>query len=381
MLDNKPYTFDRVFRIAVTIGAILGILWLFDYLAEVLIPFAIAFLLAYLINPLVCQVQKKIPKRGPAVFVTLLGISIALVISSYLVWQPIKTQFGKTQEIVMKVSGSDRVDKLRLKLKEYGFDQFQQSDQRNLKEILKSERYTNMIKEVFAKVFPVAKDVLGGLAMGAWSLLLFVLGLSVIFLYLLFILMDYQSVRDNWSHLMPPKWKKPITEFVLEFDDIMNKHFRAQAVVAFLVGVLFAIGFSIIGLPMAILLGLFIGVLNMIPYMQLLGLFPAAILAMMMAIDQETGIMAALLKTGFVFGVVQGLQDAFLVPKIMGKVTGLKPAIILLSISIWGKLLGFFGLLIALPMTCLVLAYYRKFILKHEAKPPEGESPESPEAP
>ena len=63
-----------------------------------------------------------------------------------------------------------------------------------------------------------------------------------------------------------------------------------------------------------------------------------------------------------VFGVVQLIQDAILTPKIMGDVTGMSPAMILLSISVWGKLLGFLGLIIALPMSCLVLAYYRRVI-------------------
>ncbi len=65
-----------------------------------------------------------------------------------------------------------------------------------------------------------------------------------------------------------------------------------------------------------------------------------------------------------VFAVVQLFQDAFLVPKIMGKSTGLKPWVILLGIFVWGKLLGFLGLVLAIPLSCLGLAYYRRFILK-----------------
>ena len=64
--------------------------------------------------------------------------------------------------------------------------------------------------------------------------------------------------------------------------------------------------------------------------------------------------------TILVFAVVQAIQDSFLVPRIMGRVTGLSPAVILLSLSVWGKLLGLLGLLIALPMTCLLIAYYRR---------------------
>jgi predicted PurR-regulated permease PerM len=67
-----------------------------------------------------------------------------------------------------------------------------------------------------------------------------------------------------------------------------------------------------------------------------------------------------------VFAVVQVIQDALIVPRIMGNATGLRPVAILLGVFIWGKLLGFMGLLLAIPLTCLGIAYYRRFVLQHE---------------
>lgn len=67
-----------------------------------------------------------------------------------------------------------------------------------------------------------------------------------------------------------------------------------------------------------------------------------------------------------VFAIVQIIQDTFLVPKIMGKITGLNPAIILLSLSIWGSLMGMLGMIIALPLTTLMLSYYQRFIINKE---------------
>jgi predicted PurR-regulated permease PerM len=122
----------------------------------------------------------------------------------------------------------------------------------------------------------------------------------------------------------------------------------------------------IIGMPMAILLGLFIGLLNMVPYLQIIGLIPAFLLALVHALETGGNLWTMLALTGLVFVVVQIIQDAILVPRIMGKEMGLSPAMILLSLSIWGKLLGIFGLLIALPMTCLLVAYYRRFLTRAE---------------
>ena len=142
----------------------------------------------------------------------------------------------------------------------------------------------------------------------------------------------------------------------------MSNYFRGQAAVAAICGVLFAIGFALIGLPLGILLGLFIGLLNMVPYLQLIGLIPAGLLAIMHAVQSGINVWMVLGLTGLVFGVVQIIQDAVLVPKIMGKVTGLNPAMMMLSLSIWGKLLGLLGMIIALPVTYMLLVYYRRLI-------------------
>ena len=128
---------------------------------------------------------------------------------------------------------------------------------------------------------------------------------------------------------------------------------------------------------MAILLGLFIGLLNMVPYLQIIGLIPAFLLALVHALDTGGSLWTMLALTGLVFVVAQIIQDAILTPRIMGKEMGLSPAMILLSLSIWGKLLGIFGLIIALPMTCLLVAYYRRFLTRAEV-PAGSPPPQSP---
>lgn len=144
----------------------------------------------------------------------------------------------------------------------------------------------------------------------------------------------------------------------------MNRYFRGQSLVAFLVGILFSIGFLIVGLPLAIVLGLFIGLLNMVPYLQIIGVIPTVLLCLIKASESGQNFWLLFAACMAVFIIVQLIQDIILVPRIMGHVTGLNPAIILLSLSIWGTLLGVIGMIIALPLTSLVLAYYQKYILK-----------------
>jgi predicted PurR-regulated permease PerM len=153
---------------------------------------------------------------------------------------------------------------------------------------------------------------------------------------------------------------------VADVEEGMNKYFRGQALVALSVGVLFSIGFLIIDFPMAIALGMFIGLLNMVPYLQLVGFIPTIILAIVKAADTGESFWLIMLLALIVFAVVQIIQDAFLVPKIMGHVTGLNSAIILLSLAIWGSLLGILGMIIALPLTTLLINYYQKYIIKQK---------------
>jgi predicted PurR-regulated permease PerM len=119
---------------------------------------------------------------------------------------------------------------------------------------------------------------------------------------------------------------------------------------------------------MAVGLGMFIGLLNMVPYLQLVGFVPTILLAIVKAAETGENFWMIMLMALIVFAVVQAIQDAFLTPKIMGHVTGLNSAIILLSLSIWGSLLGILGMIIALPMTTLLISYYQKYVIRQKTE-------------
>ena len=122
---------------------------------------------------------------------------------------------------------------------------------------------------------------------------------------------------------------------------------------------------------LTILFGLFVGLLNLVPYLQTVALVPGVFLVLMKSIESGSSFGTELIWMLVVFAVVQTIQDMVLVPKIMGKVTGLKPAVILLSLSVWGSLMGMVGLIIALPLTTLIISYYKRFVLNEEGLPVE----------
>ncbi len=187
-------------------------------------------------------------------------------------------------------------------------------------------------------------------------------------LYLVFIMLHYERLMLSSRQLLPYNHRRRVFRI---FDDIkmaMNRYFRGQFLIAFSVGILFSIGFLIIGLPMAVVMGMFIGMLNMVPYLQLISLPITAILCLVAFVSGNADFWVIFWEAMAVYVVVQLIQDLILTPKIMGKAMGLNPAIILLSLSIWGCLLGFMGLIIALPLTTLILSYYDLYVVQRSGR-------------
>ncbi len=231
-------------------------------------------------------------------------------------------------------------------------------DMNALSRILSEENIVNAVKSTVPKLWMLLSESI--------NFLFSILASFIILLYVVFILLDYESIAEGWIHLLPAKYRTFTTNLIKDVQNGMNTYFRGQALVALCVGILFSIGFLIIDFPMAIGLGLFIGALNMVPYLQIIGFLPTIMLAILKAADTGQNFWIIIASASAVFIVVQIIQDTFIVPKIMGKITGLNPAIILLSLSIWGSLMGMLGMIIALPLTTLMLSYYQRFIINRE---------------
>ena len=359
MKEQTPFTFDRVVRILLSVGILAGLIWLAGYLSDVLIPFAVALLLAYLTNPLVSLIQKKISNRAAAVFISLLLIIVLAVLLGWFIIPMIAGEIVQMGRIVTDlVNNSDLAEKASQQLPPDLWQAIRNFFARTeIKDFFKDANIWKILKTVAQKVLPGA----WGLVTGTASFFAWLIGFFIIGLYFIFLLLDYEAVR-GWKELVPPAYRESVVGLVDDFESAMSNYFRGQAAVASICGVLFAIGFALIGLPLGILLGLFIGLLNMVPYLQIIGLIPAGLLAIMHAVQSGVNVWMVLGLTGLVFVVVQIIQDVILVPRIMGKVTGLNPAMIMLSLSIWGKLLGLLGMIIALPVTYLLLVYYRRLL-------------------
>lgn len=373
LFGDRPYTLDRVVRLALAAGLAWGTVLLLGYLSDVILPFAVALLLAYILHPLVTRVQQWVRSRALAVWLTLLGSSVVCVGLIWLLVPLIGHEMAHMGSLVSDlVNNSGFAEQAAKRLPpDIWLWIKEQLARPEVQSFFQTDNVLTLLRSLGQRLVPGLWNIITGTA----DFLLWVVGLVFILMYLVFLLLDFQRFKDHGRQLLPAPWREPVTAFIRDFDEGMSRYFRAQAGVAAMVGGLFALGFTLMGLPMGILLGLFMGLLNMVPYLQVLGLLPALFLASVHALETGSSFWLVFGQTGLVFLVVQALQDMVLVPRIMGKVMGLSPAMILLSLSIWGKLLGFLGLVIALPVTCMLLAYYKR-IINNQCRLVSGQGPE-----
>ncbi|PDH47267.1 MAG: AI-2E family transporter [Bacteroidetes bacterium MED-G21] len=320
-------------------------------LRNVLTPFFIALFIAYLINPVITFIETKfkIKNRGVSVTIGIASIILLLTTSTLISIPFINKEFQRAIDLIKEYSEFIPPISSELNVKA---TQFIESDY--AKDFINS----STINETINKIIPLLKNLFSE----SIDLLMGVFGIFFILIYLIFILLGYPKLKESWPKWIPVKYRDTAKDIIDDLSNGMRAYFRGQVFIAFIVGLLFCIGFKIIGLPLAIFLGVTIGFLNLVPYMQILGFIPAFILCILHSMETGQSIWFTLGATAIVFMIIQLIQEILLIPKIMNKVTGLHPAIILLSLSIWGSLLGFTGLIIALPISTLLISYYKRHI-------------------
>lgn len=372
-MERKKITFDSFIRGVIIGGIIIGVLILIKRLSGALLPFFIAWLIAYLIYPLVSffQYRLKLKNRVVSIFCALLTLGGIATAAFYLLVPPMIQEFGRVKDLLMEYFTNNN----------YG-----SNVPRNLSEFLRDNVDPQFLQKLFQEkslldALKEAVPPLWSLVTESVNLLYGVFTFFIILLYIVFILLDYESIAEGWPRLLPVKYRTFLSGIMNDVKEGMNRYFRGQAFVALCVGILFSIGFLIIDFPLAIGLGLFIGALNLVPYLQIIGFIPTVILAILKAADTGGNFWLILAAALAVFAIVQAIQDGFIVPRVMGKITGLNPAIILLSLSVWGSLMGMLGMIIALPLTTLMLSYYQRFIINKEKIKQDERSESTPLAP
>jgi predicted PurR-regulated permease PerM len=368
MEERMRFTFDNVVRGILWAIVLVGIVMLLNRLSNVLVPFFLAWLIAYILFPLVkfFQYRCRMKYRIFGILSAFLVTGLVLTIVFMLMIPPMVEESLRVKDLLVAyVTNNETVSNIPRMVQEYVHEHLTVNE---IQTIVTQQGFLEGIKATLPKLWDIITQSI--------SIVSSVFTLTMVALYTLLILLDYEDINRGWPNLLPERYRGFAMQLVSDVEVSMNKYFRGQALVALCVGVLFSIGFLIIDFPIAVGLGMFIGLLNMVPYLQLIGFVPAILLAIVKAADTGQNFWVIMLMVLIVFAVVQIIQDTFLTPKIMGHVTGLHSAIILLSLSIWGSLLGILGMIIALPLTTLSIDYYQRYVIRKKEMAEENVSQE-----
>ena len=366
---SKEITFDKFIRWAGIVTLVIAVLYITNYLSEVLLPFFIAWFFAYLLYPVVKFIEKKLHVKVRALSI-LLAMGAAIAIVGGVIWliiPPMIDQFDKLGEVLTRwVHQTTHTNNLTMLIKEW-----LQDNQTTIERFLKSKDFSDALKTTMPKVFSVVSQTA--------TVLMSIVASMITLLYMFFILLDYETLTANWVRIFPKKNRPFWSALMKDVERELNNYIRGQGMVALCMGIMFCIGFTIIGFPMAIGLGILIGIMDLVPYLHTFALIPTAFLAMLKAADTGQNFWVVFGLAVLVFCVVQVITDMVVTPKIMGKAMGLNPAILLLSLSIWGALLGFLGLIVALPLTTLLIAYWQRYVTREKPQYEDKLGQEPPE--
>lgn len=367
---DKPFTFDRVTRVVLVVLCIVGGILLVDYLSGVLLPFLVACVFAYMLNPMVefnCRMLRMKNRVLPTVL-TLFEIAMVVTVAVYIVYPLIVSEVAELVEMMRQYNEINTNGKyLSESIHEFIRENVNIED---ISKYLTREQLMNVVTATANKTWSFVGSTL--------SVVFAVLGWLVVLLYLIFLLIDYPKIKNGFQKAIPPRFKNTVWQVMQDVGTVVERYFRGQSLIALIVGILYSIGFVVVGLPLGLVFGLFVGVLNLVPYLQVVSFPVALVLCLVDSITTGGNFWVMLLEVAIVYIVVQIIQDMFITPKIMGKQMGINPVFVFLSLSVWGVLLGFIGLIVALPLTALIISYYKRYVLQDTsdsiAKEDENES-------
>ncbi len=352
----KEITFDKFIRGAGITLLVVAVLFVTNYLSGVLLPFFVAWFFAYLLYPVVKFIENKLHIRVRGLSI-ILAMLLAIGVIGGVLWliiPPMFDQIDKLGAVLTRwLHQTTHTNNLTAMIKEWIWD-----NQKEIEHFIRSKDFSDALRGAMPKVF----SVVGQTA----NVIISIVASMITLLYMFFILLDYETLTANWVRIFPKKNRPFWHSLMKDVEREMNNYIRGQGMVALCMGIMFCIGFTIIGFPMAIGLGILIGIMDLVPYLHTFALIPTAFLAMLKAADTGQNFWLVFGLAFLVFCVVQVITDMVVTPKIMGKAMGLNPAILLLSLSVWGALLGFIGLIIALPLTTLIIAYWQRYVTREK---------------
>ena len=352
--DRYFWNIDRIMYLIIGLVIATGLVWLLRTLSDVLLPFFAACFLAYLLQPVVRFNQRWTRLKGRAIPSILTLLEVLFIVG--------------TLTVIFLPSVIDEADELSAIIRDIG------SGRRPIpawcapilsfiNSRISIEQLTTMLD-----LSHLSAILHSGTTVLAESLALLrgILEWLLMLIYVVFNLIYYPEIVNGFKLIFPRRIRPQAMSIVRDVQSNMDHYFRGQGVVALCAIVFYCPGFTIIRLPLAIPMGILVGILYMIPYFQYVTLIPVTVIAFIYSLGGSVAFLPLIGKSLLVYIITQCICDYLITPHIMGKEMGLNPAVILLSLSVWGSLLGIIGMIIALPLTALLMSYYQRYISEKE---------------
>lgn len=352
MWSSRPYTFDRVVRIVFSLAVLAGLIWLVAVLRHVLLPFAVAALVAYMMEPWVCYNRRKmhLKSRCVAVLITCGEIIVVFAIMCLIFIPLVENECAQLSDMLDRYARNGHP----------GIGHFPETIHRFVRTRLDIDTIASKLDNV--NTMSALRGMWDALSSGLNEILA-LLGWVIAIVYVFFISLDLNKYRSDFYRYMPRRWLPAAKSVAHDVSWTMNRYFRNQALISLITGLCYVVGFSIVGIPMAVAIGLVNCVLFMVPYLVYVSVVPVTVMCIFHAIDTGVDFWTIWLECVAVYAAVEAFSDLFLTPRIMGKAMGLNPAVILLALSVWGTLLGVLGMVIALPATTIMIKWLKMWLV------------------
>lgn len=332
-------------------GSLLLLIWFFDQLSGVLAPFVIVYLLAFLFDPIVTYLQKErgVPRWVSSMLVTGLLVGFFLAVIFLLV----PSVIGQIEELASRIVSS--VGYLRTWLLDTTvLDQLEENGVINKEDLIaqvtlaiqdQAGRITTSIPNLIQNVFGYIGSILGLVTI-----------LTIIPVIHFYTLKDYPYIKRRLVELFPTFGGQ--RDYLVKASGVLGNYLRGQITISAIAAFNVSVVLLIFGVPFSLLIGLLTGILNMVPN---LGALLTMIIGLLIAtVFGDPWFLDALVVALTLLGQSL-LEQSFLTPKILSSQVGLHPVLILLSLFVFGSLLGIFGFLIAVPTTALIMVFYKSF--------------------
>lgn len=331
---------------------------LLSKLKSVIIFFMISFIAAYIFDPVVDWMEaKKVPRTlGVAIIaIVILGGGTLTLLIAVPMFQKEIIHLGSDLPKYM-----DRFSESIIPYVERTFNVTVPRDYEGFAAKLRDNQ--DIIRKYAEKFSAPVMNVLSNMFGSIYAMIMSILGLIVIPVAWFYLLRDIDPIKAHLARLVPQRHKESVGEFFAEVNMQVSNFLRGQIVVCLILGLLYVIGLEfIVGVPLGVLIGVFAGFASIVPYLGLiLGIVPALILALL-----EYGDWIHPLGVILVFAGAQALEGTIITPKVVGDSLGLHPVTIIFAILIWGELMGFVGILIAVPATAIFMVALKRIMAKY----------------